>query len=101
MYVINTDTNAFIGSYALPPGSFELPFHGFIQIVTSGGNQTNFTVGGGDTVIIWNGGAAVETGVEPWEMFLLGVWLVVSVHGLLAFARRIARHLSGGAVREV
>lgn len=101
MIVINSDTNCTVGGWPVPVGQVELPVHGSIGVLTSGGANTNLTVGSGDTVIVWNTGACVIEGVEPWQMFLLGVWLVVSVFGLLAAARRIAARLSGGAVKEV
>lgn len=101
MIVINTDTNCTVAGFPCPVGQTEFPFHGSIGVLTSGGQTTNFTVGTGDTLMVWNTGAALYPGVEPWEMFLLGVWLVVSVFGLLAVARRFARLLSGGQVREI
>lgn len=101
MQVICTDTNAMVEGWPVPPGAFELPVHGSLGVFTSGGVTTNLTVASGDTLMIWRTGACVVEGVEPWQMFLLGVWLVVSVFGVLAAARRMARFLSGGAVKEV
>lgn len=101
MIVICTDTNAAVGGYKVPSGTFEFPLQGSINIVTSSGGLTNLVVGSGDTLFVWNTGAAVEPGVDTFEMFLLGVTIVVAWAGLLAAARRIASILSAGKVREV
>ena len=101
MTVICTDTNAAIGGYKVPVGTFEFPLHGSVGIITSGGGSTNLQCGSGDTLIVWNTGAAVEPGVDTFAMFSLGVGVVVSVFGLMAIARRMTRLLTAGRVREV
>lgn len=101
MNVICTDTNAAVGGYLVPRGTFEFPLEGSVGIITSAGGSTNLTVGSGDTLVVWSTGAAVLPGVDTMVMFSLGVGLVVSVFGLMAFARRLARILSAGAVKEV
>lgn len=100
MHVINTDTNAIVGLWPIPVGECELPVEGSIAVYCTTTNA-NVSIGGGDTLIIWRTGFAVYEGVHPWEMFALGLWLVVGVFGLLAIARRYARQLTGGAVKEV
>lgn len=101
MNIINTDTNTAVAGYKVPRGTFEFPLEGSIGVITSQGVSTNLTVGSGDTLIIWPGGAAVEQGVDTFAMFTLGIGLVVSVFGLMALARRFANILSAGKVREV
>lgn len=101
MNILNTDTNAAVGGVQIPYGSFEYPLEGSIGIITSQGGSTNLTVGSGDTLVIWNAGAAVIAGPDTFGMFTLGVGLVVSVFGLLAAARRITSILTAGKVKEV
>lgn len=101
MTIICTDTNAAVGGYKVPAGTFEFPLEGSVGIITSAGGSTNLVVASGDTLVVWNTGAAVIPGVDTMMMFSLGVGLVVSVFGLLAFARRLASLLSGGKVKEV
>lgn len=101
MTVICTDTNAAVGGYKIPAGTFEFPLQGSVGIVTSQGVATNLVCYSGDTLIVWSGGAAVEAGVDTMAMFSLGVGLVVSVFGLMAAARRMASILTAGKVKQV
>jgi len=101
MYVINSDTNAMIGAFPVPTGSFEWPYFGTVTISTSQ-VTTNISVGMGDTVVIWPGGAGVVEGVSPMLFFIGGVGLVVTCFGVLAFARKMARWLWGGSqIRDI
>lgn len=96
MNVICTDTNAMIDVWHIPVGTFELPVHGSLTVFTSNGASTNLQCGTGDTLVVWSTGAGVIEGVDVIQMFLLGVWLVVGVFGVLAGARRIAKILHRG-----
>lgn len=101
MTVICTDTNALLGGVPIPPGTYEIPFSGSLGIFPSAGTVTNFNIGPGDVLMVWPQGAALYSGVDPWNMFLIGLFIVWGGLGLIAFARRIARHLTDGAVKEV
>lgn len=100
MWIINSDTNCWVGGVKIPIGQVEVPFHGSINILTSQ-TDTNLAVGTADTLVVWPEGAAVREGYDVYAGFTLGVWLVVSVFALLAVARRMSSILSGGKVREV
>lgn len=93
MWVICNDTNAFVAGIPVTYGNFELPFHGTIGVLTSGGASTNFTAGGGDTLVIWGNGACLLSGPGPLEMFLAGVALAVTVFGVAGLARKFTRSL--------
>jgi len=95
MTIINTDTNCSVGGYRVPVGTTEFPLDGTVGIITSTGYSTNVTCGSLDTLMVWSGGAAVETGPDWMAMFVLGVFLSVSVFGLAAYARRLVRVLRG------
>lgn len=101
MKIICTDTNATVAGLPIPVGTCEFPFHGSIGVLTSGGTTTNFTVARNDTLIIWPTGAAQCEDLDPFQMLILGLWISLSLVGLLALARRIARQLSAGKVKEV
>lgn len=100
MQIINTATNASIGGVRIPVGAFEVPFHGTVGIITE--NQaTNALVGVNDTLFVWAGGFEVRDGFDPYLAAGGGLFVVVSVFGLLAMARRLARQLQGTIQREV
>lgn len=101
MWIINTDTNCTVGGFPIPLGSFEMPFHGSLGILTSGGANTNFSVNPGDTLFIWGTGAALDAGTDPWQFFLLGLSIILTGAGMIAFARRMGAWLSFGKVKEV
>jgi hypothetical protein len=85
----------------LAVGTWQLPFSGSVGVLTSGGANTNFSAGSGDTIIVWGSGAALFPAPAPWDFFVLGVFVVVALFGLLATVRRIANHLVGQDYREV
>lgn len=93
MWVICTDTNAIIGGVPVCYGNFELPFHGSVGVLTSGGCTTNFQAGAGDTLAVWPQGAALLEGPDAMVMFLAGVSLVVTVFGVMGVARKLTRSL--------
>lgn len=100
MQVLNSATNALLGGVPVPPGVFEWPLHGTIAVSTSE-LTTNVVVGSGDTLVIYPAGVAKIEGVETWQMFLLGVWLVVGVFGIMGIARRMARFLVGKGAPQI
>jgi len=77
MQIINTDTNAIVGGYPIPVGSFEFLVEGNVGVLTTSGGSTNFGyIGAGDTLVIWPSGAALQPGVDAWSMFLMGLGTV-------------------------
>jgi len=94
MWVINCDTNTVIGGFPVPQGAFELPFHGSVGVLTSGGCNTNFDVSSADTIFVWVSGAAVDRGVSQWQFFVAGFGIVFASMGVVA----ILRWLQGGMV---
>lgn len=100
MILINSDTNLLVAGVPVPCGQLDLPYEG---LITFSGSQftTNLSVSSGDTVIAWNGGIQLYNGVEVWAMFLLGVWLVVGVFGLMAAGRKLIGMMGGAWRKEV
>lgn len=82
MTVINTDTNTVIAGFPCPVGVFELPVEGSVGVLTTGWT-TNFTVGSGDTVIAWSGGADMLPGVPVWEWYVAGLGVSFLLIGFL------------------
>lgn len=92
MQIISTGTNVTVAGYAIPYGAYSFPLEGSIGVVTSAGS-TNLVVGSGDTLIVWQTGAAVEPGPELWNWFAYGLFLVWVSLGVIIIGRRFARLL--------
>jgi len=101
MKILCTDTNATVEGWQVPLGEFDYPLQGVLAVVTSGGGATNLTVGSSDTLLIERTRAGVLPGTDVWAFVVLGFFLAFGYLGLVTMARRIARFLSGGSVREV
>lgn len=93
MQIISTATNASVAGYMVPSGAYSFPLEGSIGIITSSG-PTNLVVGSGDTLIVWQTGAAVEPGPELWNWFAYGVFLVWVSLGVIIIGRKFARMLT-------
>lgn len=100
MQIVNAHTNTVVGGIRLPTGAFEVPFHGTIGILTDN-QSTNATVGVNDTLFIWDGGFDVREGFDPYAAAGGGLFVVVSVFGLIAMARSMARRLLGNVTKEM
>jgi len=100
MTIINAATNASVGGVKIPLGAFEWPEHG-VLVVSNGVVWSNAVVGSGDYLVVDDASISVRAGVDVFQGILLGVLLSFGYIGLLAAARRIAKFISGGAVKEV
>lgn len=89
-----------VSGLRVPVGAFEWPEHGDLSVVTSSGSNY-VTVGSGDFLIVEDVSVTVKAGVDVYQAILLGTLLTVGYLGLLAVARRIAKFLSRGQVKEV
>lgn len=94
MQILNNDTNAIVAGVPLPQGSFEVPFHGALGVITSQGSTTNISCQSGDTLVIWPTGAAVIEGYDIYAMMSWGICLAVSTFGVAACMRLLSKKLS-------
>jgi len=101
MRIINTDTNVTVAGWVMPVGEFGFPLEGVVTVVTSGGVTTNVVIGSTDVLLLSPGAVGVVAQTGVWHFVVLGFLLSFGYLGLVAGARRIARQLSGGSVREV
>lgn len=87
MTIINSDTNATLAGFALPPGSYDWPQHGTLVIVTSGGYSNQFTTAIGDTLLISRSDASLVPGPDVFLWFSAGMALSLLGCGTLGFYR--------------
>jgi len=94
MNLIVTATNATCGGVRVPPGAYEFPSHGNLQVSAELLNMTNVVVGSGDTLSISPQQAFVVPGAFPAEQaFVLGFTLVLSTALVVGLGRKVARML--------
>lgn len=101
MRIICVDTNATVEGWRIPVGEYNYPLEGVLAVTTSGGVSTNLVCGSSGTLLIEPTRAGVIEGTDVWHFVVLGFLLSFGYLGLIGAARRIARTLSGGQVREV
>lgn len=100
--LIVSDTNAMVAGFPVPPGAYEFPLHGDLEVRTSGGGISNATVGTMDTLLVYREGFSVQAGPDILVWFSLGCGVIMLGLGTLAFARWLARKLTGlGDVGEI
>lgn len=82
MLIVNTDTNAIVGTFRVPVGTFEFPLEGNIGVFTTGWT-TNYSISSGDTLVMWTGGADLLPGVAVWEWYVAGLGVSFMLLGIM------------------